>query len=626
MRDVENRKYIIALFVLLVSVIFIGRLLHMQVVDDKWKERAAQISENKVVTYPARGIVYDRNKKRIIANEVYYDIRVIPSQANNTDSVALCKLLDISMEQYSKKMAEARDFSSIKSSEIVRQIPPNEFGDIAPQLYKYPGFFEVARTLRMYPQSTAAHVLGYMNEVSPTDIERMPYYKSGDFIGREGIERAYEKELRGKRGVKYFLQDAVGVASGSYEGGRFDTLAVQGKNVTISLDWKLQAYGEQLMQNKKGAVVAIEPSSGEILAMISAPSYDPNLLVGRRLGENYMALQEDTATLPLLNRATTSKNPPGSIFKTIMALIGMQEGVINSESSFACQKSLVGCHNHGTAGGVSDAVKMSCNPYFWQVGRRIIQQGKKRSHFADASMGMEIWSKYVKSFGIGQDLHLDFPGVVRGNVPTKEYYDRIYNEFGWAYTTIYSISIGQGEVEVTPLEMANIACIMANRGHYYYPHFIKEIEGGSIPEIYEEKNFTLVDQEHFDPVVDGMWRVVHEPGGTARRARVDSMNVCGKTGTAENFKMVNGKREQLVDHSVFIAFAPRDNPQIAIAVYVENSGFGGTWAAPIASLMMESYINGEIADTNRENRILEANLIQPDSLLVVAPKKPKNRR
>ena len=529
------------------------------------------------------------------------------------------------MEKYTKKMEEAREFSMIKSSELVRQIPPDEFGDIAPQLYKYPGFFEVARTLRMYPKSNAAHVLGYMNEVSPTDIENMPYYKAGDFIGREGIERAYEKDLRGKRGVKYFLQDAVGVASASFENGRFDTTAIQGKNITISLDWELQAYGEKLMQNKKGAIVAIEPSSGEILAMVSAPSYDPNLLVGRRLGENYMALQEDTITLPLLNRAATSKNPPGSIFKTIMALIGLQEGVITPESGFACQKSLVNCHTHGTAGSVSDGVKMSCNPYFWQVGKRIIQRGKKSYH-ANAAAGMEIWTKYVRSFGIGMDLHTDFPGVVRGNVPTKEYYDGIYNQYGWAYETIYSISIGQGEVEVTPLEMANIACIMANRGHYYYPHFIKDIEGGSIPEIYEQKNHTLIDKEHFEPVIDGMWRVVHEPGGTARRARVDSMHVCGKTGTAENFKMVNGKREQLVDHSVFMAFAPKDDPKIAIAVYVENSGFGGTWAAPIASLMMESYITGEISDTTRENRILEAELIKPDSLLIVAPKKPKHLR
>ncbi|MCG8573433.1 MAG: penicillin-binding protein 2 [Flavobacteriales bacterium] len=620
MRDIENRKYIITLLFILVAMIFVGRLFYMQVVDDKWKERAAEISENKVVTYPARGIVYDRNKEKIIANEVYYDIRVIPSQAKNTDSVALVKLLDIPMEEYVDKMNKARDYSYIKSSELVRQIPPNEFAEIAPQMYKFPGFFEVARTLRMYPKNTAAHVLGYMNEVSPTDIERMPYYKAGDFIGREGIENKYEEVLRGKRGVKYLLQDAVGVTSGTYEDGRFDTLALQGKNITISLDWELQEYGEKLMQNKLGSIVAIEPKSGEILAMVSAPTYDPNLLVGRRLGENYYNLQEDTL-LPLQNRATLSKYPPGSIFKTIMALIGMQEGVITENSSFACQKSLVGCHNHPTAGGVSDAVKMSCNPYFYQVGRRIIQQGKKKSHFADAAIGTDIWADYVKSFGIGTDLHTDFPGVIRGHVPTTEYYNSVYHEYGWAFSTIYSISIGQGEVEVTPLEMANLACIMANRGYYYYPHFIKEIEGGYIPDIYTQRNYTKVDKKYFEPVIDGMWRVVHEPGGTARRARVDSLNICGKTGTAENFKMVNGRREQLVDHSVFMAFAPQDDPQIAIAVYVENSGFGGTWAAPIASLMMENYITGTISDTVKENRILNAVLIKDDVSNIVKPKK-----
>lgn len=626
MRNIESRKYVIALIFVLVSIIFTTRLFYMQVVDEQWKERAAQISENKITTYPARGIVYDRNKEKIISNEIYYDIHVIPANAKDVDSVELVKLLDISMEEYTKKMNQARNYSMKKSSELVRQIPPSEFAEVAPHLYKFPGFYEVARTLRMYPKKVGAHLLGYMNEVNDRDIERMPYYKSGDFIGRSGIERAYEEVLRGTRGVKYLLQDAVGVTTGSYEGGKYDTLALQGKKITISVDWILQEYGEKLMRNKLGSVVAIEPKTGEILAMVSSPGYDPNLLVGRRLGENYGKLEQDTL-LPLQNRATNSSYPPGSTFKTIMALIGLQEGVLTTESSFPCTKSLVGCHNHPTARGISDAVKMSCNPYFYYVGKKIIQQGKKKSHFADAAIGLDIWAKYVESFGIGQDLHVDFPGLVRGHVPNTDYYNtefpsksNPYGEFAWAYSTIYSNSIGQGEVLVTPLEMANVAAIIANRGHYYYPHFIKEIEDSDIPEIYRQKNKSMVDPEHFDQVIDGMWRVVHEAGGTARRARVDSLNICGKTGTAENFRIINGKREQFTDHSIFMAFAPKDDPQIAISVYIENSGFGGTWAAPLASLMIEKYITGEVKDTVKENRILNADLI-PNWSNIVKKKK-----
>jgi penicillin-binding protein 2 len=401
--------------------------------------------------------------------------------------------------------------------------------------------------------------------------------------------------------------------------GKYDTAAVQGKNLVLTLDWELQAYGEQLMQNKLGSIVAIEPSTGEILAMISAPDYDPNLLVGRHLSKNYSALQGDTL-LPLYNRAISSKNPPGSTFKTIMALAGMQEQVITESASFVCNKSLSGCHNHPTARNVSDGVKMSCNPYFISLTRRIIQQGKVSSIFKDAALGLDIWAKHVRSFGIGEDLHTDLPSVVRGKVPDTDYYNNEfpskrnpYGEYRWAFSTIYSNSIGQGEVLVTPLEMANIAAAIANRGHYYYPHLIKEIEGDYIPDYYTQPVYTTIDTGYFRPVIDGMWRVVHEAGGTARRARIDSIEVCGKTGTAENFKMVHGKRVQMTDHSIFMAFAPKDNPKIAISVYVENSGFGGTWAAPIASLMIEKFINGEVKDKKKETRVMEANLIPTEA-------------
>lgn len=628
--NTDSRKYVVALMILLVFLIFSVRLFYMQVIDDQWKERAAEISENKIITQPARGVVYDRNGEKVISNVVYYDLRVVPNQMKDMDSVRFIELLDISMDEYVKRMNTARNYSKRKSSEFLPQIPPDEFALIAPELYKYPGFFEVERTLRVYPKKSGAHILGYMNEVNKDDIAKNPYYKSGDFIGRMGIERSYEEVLKGERGVKYYLQNSIGVETERYENGKYDTAAVQGKNVTISIDSDLQKYCEYLMRNMLASVVAIEPSTGEILVMASSPGYDPNVLVGRRLGQNYEVLEKDTL-LPLRNRCVGSAYPPGSTFKLLMALIALQEGVATNETSLACDKSLSGCHNHPTAQGISDAVKMSCNPYFIQLTRRIVQQGKKESHFADAAIGQDIWAKYVESFGIGTDLHVDFPGLAKGQVPNTNYYDNEfpignpYGKYGWAFSTIYSNAIGQGEVLVTPLEMANIAAIMANRGYYYYPHFIRAIEDADIPEIYKQKNYTMVDAKHFEPVIHGMWRVVHEPGGTAGRARIDSIAVCGKTGTAENFKDINGKRVQMTDHSIFMGFAPMDNPKIAISVYIENTGFGGTWAAPLASLIIEKYLTGTISDTTKENRILNANLI-PDWSDIQPPKKPRSQR
>lgn len=600
MNSFENRKYVISLMFLLIGIIFIIRLSYMQLIDDQWVDRASEISERKIITYPARGIVYDRNHEKLIANEVYYDLMVIPKETKGIDSFAFANLIGISIEEYSKRMQKARDYSIRKHSEFENQISPDDYALIGPELYKYPGVFEQERTLRTYPKHIAGHLLGYMNEVNDVDITKQPYYKPRDYIGRSGIEKQYEVVLRGERGVKYLLQDAIGIATGSYEDGKHDTLAKSGKNITLGIDWELQAYGEKLMQNKLGSVVAIEPGSGEILAMVSSPSYDPNLLVGRELGKNYGVLQKDSLK-PLLNRSTGSIYPPGSIFKLVMSLVGMQEGVITENSGFPCTKSLVGCHNHPSAQNVRQAVKMSCNPYFYYVVRRIIQQGKHKSQFKDAAVGLDIWAKYVRSFGLGAKSQTDFGGMAQGLIPDKAYYDKVYGEYRWAYSTIYSICIGQGEVTVSPFEMANLAAIMANRGYYYHPHFIKDIEGEGIPLKYTKKNYTLVDTSYFPIVVDGMTGVVNEPGGTARRARLDSIIVCGKTGTAQN---PHGE-----DHSIFIAFAPKEDPQIAIAVYVENAGFGGTWAAPIASLLIEQYLTDSISKPKKEQRILDANLI-----------------
>jgi len=600
METYSNRKYTISLMFILIGLAFLLRLAYMQLIDSHWVERAAQISERKVVTYPARGIVYDRNHEKLIANEIHYDLMVIPKKVKEIDSFAFAKLIGIPIEEYTKRILKAKDYSYRKASEFEKQISPDDFAKIGPELYKYNGFFEIERTLRTYPKHVAGHLLGYMNEVSRRDIQRQPYYKSRDYIGRSGIEKEYEKILRGKRGVKYLLQDAIGISTGSFEEGKFDTLAISGKNITLGIDWELQAYGEKLMQNKLGSVVAIEPSTGEILSMVSAPSFDPDLLVGRRLGKNYGILQRDSLK-PLLNRATGSIYPPGSTFKLIMALSAMQEGVITKESGFPCTKSLVGCHNHPSAQSVRQAVKMSCNPYFYYVVKRLIQQGKEKSIFKDAAIGLNIWADYVESFGLGTTSQIDFGGMAQGLIPSKKYYDRVYGEFRWAFSTIFSICIGQGEVTVSPFEMANLAAIMANRGYYYHPHFIKAIDGDTIPSKYLEKNYTKVDQIHFPDVIEGMYDVVNSPGGTARRARLDSIIVCGKTGTAQN---PHGE-----DHSIFIAFAPKDDPKIAIAVYVENAGFGGTWAAPIASLMIEQYLTDSISNPRKEKRILDANLI-----------------
>jgi len=602
MNNFDNRKFVIGFLFILIGVVFIFRLAYMQLIDDQWKDRAAQISENKIITYPARGIVYDRNRKLLIKNQVFYDLLVIPRKVKEIDSFALSNLLGIDIEDYTERMLDAKAYSTRKASIFEKQISPADYEKIGSELYKFPGFIEQERTLRAYPSHVGAHLLGYMNEVNDKDIDKDSYYKSGDYIGRSGIEKQYEQILRGQRGVKYILQDAIGRYTGSYEDGDYDTTAIPGKNIQLGIDLDLQTYGEKLMKNKRGSIVAIEPSTGEILCMISAPSFDPNLLVGRDLGKNYLKLSKDSLK-PLLNRAAISSYPPGSTFKLLMSLIALEEGVITERSSFPCTKSLVGCHNHPTALNISDAIKMSCNPYFYYLVKRIIHQGKSSNPFEDAAIGLDILKNHTASFGIGSNLETDIIGMQKGIVPGRVYYDKWYGKNRWMFSTIYSISIGQGEVLVNPIEMANIAAIMANKGYYYHPHFIKSINNNAIPVIFKTKNHTDIKPKHYEKVVEGMARVVNEPGGTARRARMDSVVVCGKTGTAQN---PHGE-----DHSIFIAFAPQDNPQIAISVYIENAGFGGTWAAPIASLMIEQYLNKTISakSERKEQRILDANLL-----------------
>jgi penicillin-binding protein 2 len=604
MNNLSNRKFIVGIIFLSIGLVFTVRLFTIQVLNDKYKVDSDNNVLRELVEYPARGLVYDRNGELLVYNEAAYDLMVLPKQVEKIDTLAFCLLLEITKEEFKEKIEKAKAFSYYKPSIFLKEISSVSYANIQEQLFQYPGFFVQIRTLRKYPRNSAAHILGYIGEVSQSVIDENPYYKSGDYIGKSGLENSYEYLLRGQRGVKRVLVDVYNREKGSYEDGATDTMAITGSSITTTLDIKLQEYGELLMQNKKGSIVAIDPKTGEILSLVSAPNYDPNMLVGREVRKNYPILSKDSLN-PLFNRALMAQYPPGSIFKTIQALIGMQDGVITENSGFSCIKSLVNCHDHPTAGNVAASVKMSCNPYYYQVFKKIIQQNKAKSFFKDSEIGLGIWSDQVKKFGFGVKLQTDLPGVKKGHVPDVEFYNKWYGKGRWAFSTIYSLSIGQGEVEVIPLQMANLAAIIANRGYFYTPHFLKEIDKtDTIPSEFTKKNWVGIDEKYFTPILDGMYGVVNEPSGTARRAKInDSIIVCGKTGTAQN---PHGE-----DHSVFIAFAPRDNPKIAIAVYVENSGFGGTWAAPIASLMIEKYLTDSISTANvsKEQRILEANLM-----------------
>lgn len=612
----DTRKIVIIIFILSIGVIYAFRLLYMQVIDDSWTLRAQEIAEKRKEITPPRAVIFDRNGKKIVSNRTYYNLMMIEADIEELDTVAFAKLVKMTPLEVRNRFIEIREgegtyknpntgkttsnYQKIRAYPFLKELTLEEIAEIAPHLDRFPGFYEDVTSMRKYPYANAANILGYLSEVYREDIERDNYYRPADNVGRAGLERFYEKELRGQKGVRYVVTSAMNNAIESFADGKYDTIARQGDPLRLGLDITLQAYGESLMQNKKGCVVAIEPATGEILSMVSAPGFDPNLLVGKRnIGINYPKLVRDE-NKPLFPRPLQAEYPPGSIFKLVQSLIALQEGVIDVNTGFPCNKSLVGCHNHPYPSDVMKAVQFSCNPYYYQATKRIIQQGKKKSIFADAEVGLNLWAKYMNSFGLGNRLDSDITGQRPGRIPDADYYDKWYGHHQWAFSTIRSISIGQGEVALTPLQMANVAAIIANRGWFYTPHFVREIgKSGPLPD-YRKKNYTMVDAKYFEPVVEGMRRVVNEAGGTAGRARLKDIVICGKTGTVQN--------PHGADHSVFIAFAPIDKPKIAIAVFVENAGFGGTWAAPIASLMIEKYLKGEISDEAKEKRILEAKL------------------
>ena len=598
MNPYAGRKYVIGGMIILSGIIFLVRLFFIQVVESSYKSTADRNARQIEIQYPARGLIYDRKGEILVYNEAAYDLMVTPAQLQAFDTTDFCRILEISRDEVIQRIRDASDYSMFKPSIILRQISSVTYAVMQEKLYKFPGFFVQPRTLRKYPRDIAAHALGFVGEVSEEDIEENDYYQMGDYIGVSGIELAYEEVLRGVKGRKVYLVDVHNRVKGSYQGGRADSKAEVGKNVVSTLDAGLQEYGEKLMTKFRGSIVALDPSTGEVLALVTSPAYEPSLLVGRVRSDNFLQLSEDTLK-PWFNRALMAFYTPGSTFKTVNGAIALQEGVITTASEFYCDLGFhmggysVACHMHPSPLDFRGAVQHSCNAYFNYVYRAVLMDGK----FESVAGAYRNWREHVLSFGFGNYLQSDFENELTGFVPEDQYYNNIYGQGHWNFLTVRSLSIGQGELGITPLQMANLAAIIANRGYYYTPHIIREIEGvDRIDERFLERRYTSVDSIHFAAVVDGMEGAVNRSGGTAWRARIADITVCGKTGTAEN---PHGE-----DHSIFIAFAPKENPRIALTVYVENGGFGNIWAAPIAGLMAEKYLRDTITRPHMEEYVL----------------------
>ncbi|MEI2758265.1 MAG: penicillin-binding protein 2 [Bacteroidia bacterium] len=597
----STQRLILVINIALVAIVYIGRLFYLQVIEDKYKLSADENVLRRIIDYPSRGLVYDRNGKLLVFNQTVYDLMITPREVKEMDTVEFCSIIKISIEDFRKKFQKAKNYSPYRSSIFEKQISAETYGTLQEKLFKYKGFSVQPRTIRKYPYNTAAHLLGYLGEVDENVTAKNNYYQMGDYIGISGIEQSYEKELRGRRGTRYMMVDNFNREKGRFKEGKYDTLAISGENLKLSLDAELQEYAELLFQNKRGSAVAIDPSTGEILAMVNSPTYNPNLMVGRERSRNYGRLLKDEDK-PLFNRAMMAYYPPGSTFKIINSLIGLQEKVITPETYFSCAGGyrvgniFVHCHPHSSPLDLRTAVAVSCNTYYCQTFRGVIDN-RKYNRTEDA---FDIWRNYVLSFGIGKKIDVDMPHELRGNVPTVDYYNRFFGKGRWKSSTIISLAIGQGELGITPLQMANAACIVANKGYYYVPHIVKEIGYKHyLPDHFKKKNYTLVDSKYFDAIQDGMEWVFER--GTARGSRVDSLVMCGKTGTAQN---PHGK-----NHSVFFCFAPRENPKIAVAVLVENAGQGAHFAAPIASLMVQKYLLKAIKRPDLEKRMLDAVIV-----------------
>ena len=591
------------------ACVLIAKLFAIQILDDKYKINASNNSMVYDIIYPTRGIIYDRNGKIIVGNKVAYDILVTPKEVEPFDTLLLADALNITPEFLRGKMAEYRKNLKIigyQSMVMLKQIPPETYMKFAEIQYKFKGFKGQVRSIRDYPVNAGGNLLGYVSEVDQSYIKRHPgEYRPGDYAGKTGIEAAREKELRGKKGYHIYLRNSHNQIEDKYRDGEMDQEAVPGKDIVTTIDADLQQYGQLLMQNKVGSLVAIEPSTGEILTMVSSPGIDVEMLAD--IGKHYTEIVSDPHK-PMFNRAVQAPYPPGSVFKLVNGLIGLQEGVLKPEYTYPCNKGYyfgshkLGCHAHRSPLNLEEAIMMSCNGYFCYVMKNILENKK----YKGPGEALDKWHEYLESFGFGHKLGSDFPSELGGTIPTSAYYNKIYGKGGWKFTTVISISIGQGEIGATPLQIANMCAIMANRGHYYIPHIIKDSDSLKIDQKYKERQYTLVDTTHFYQVIDGMWRAVNSgfgSGGTASIAAVPGLDICGKTGTAQN--------PRGADNSVFICFAPKENPKIAVAAYIENGGFGATWACPIASLLVEKYLNGTIDEKRKplEQRVLDGNLM-----------------
>ncbi|SDX40543.1 penicillin-binding protein 2 [Lutibacter oricola] len=601
-----KRTGLLAYLILIIGVIYIGRLFYLQVLDNSYKIPTLNNSAVKLkYEYPERGYVYDRNGELLVANQLSYDIMIIPREVKSIDTLELCSLLKISKEDYIKKFNRAKRYSTRIPSTFVAQLAKNDYAYLQEKMHKFKGFYIQKRSLREYLVNSAPNVLGYISEVNEDLIKKNPYYQLGELIGRSGVESTYEETLRGQKGVKYIQRDRFNKEIGPYKNGKYDTVAVPGNDITLTIDSKLQQYGEALIINKRGGIVAIEPSTGEILALVSSPTYNPNLMVGRNRSKNFTKLYLDTINKPLIDRGLQGMYPPGSPFKIITALTALQENVINTTTSVKCingyrygsrKGAFMKCHcgTHGSPVSLNKAIYRSCNSYFANAYRKVIEK------YPTSEEGMNTWNKHVESFGLGNYLNNDLSVGRKGLIPDGDFYNRYYPSGRWTATYTISNSIGQGEILTTPIQLANMTAAVANRGYYFTPHIVKKINNEKINQQYTTPKYTSIDKKHFEPVIEGLFQVLENPRGTASWSRVKGIEICGKTGTAEN---PHGQ-----DHSIFIAFAPKDNPKIAIAVFVENGYWGSRWAGPISSLMIEKYLTGKITKTWEEQRMFNGSL------------------
>lgn len=602
------RKIVLLVLVLITGVIFTARLFYLQVYDGA-SESLDQNNAIKIMyDYPQRGYMFDRNDKLLVSNQPSYDVMVIPRDVKPLDTLEFCGLLKITKDELKEILRKATVYSPRLPSVVVPQLNKADYASLSEKMYKYEGFYIQRRSLREYQVDHSANVMGYIAEVNNAIIEKNPYYQMGELIGTAGVEKEYESVLRGEKGVKYIQKDRFNRDIGPYKEGIYDTLPTRGKDIQLTIDAALQKYGQELMVHKRGGIVAIEPSTGEILALVTAPSYDPALLVGRDRSKNFTKLWYDTIAKPLYDRVLMGEYPPGSPFKVLISLIGQEEKAIGVNDVIGCSggyhfgRRVLKCHHRGPVAMIS-GIAQSCNTYFCTVYKSIMDQ------YPTPQEGIDHWKSHLASFGLGNFLGYDLPSGKRGNIPNSAYYNKIHDfpAHRWSSLATISNAIGQGEVLLTPIQMANFTAAIANRGYYYTPHVIKNIIGpDTIPSKFREKHHTTVSPEFFDPVVEGMHQVYVR--GTAASIRIPGIEICGKTGTAENFTRINGKRMQLTDHSIFVAFAPMDNPKIAIAVFVENGYWGSRWAGRIAGLMIEKYIKGEITRTDMEKYVLEGSL------------------